>query len=167
MAAPAIALTVLMPQQVGWPVVTALIILLGVPHGALDGEICRAILRPRHGRAWFAVFAVPYMLLFAAVLMAWRDAPLWTLLAFLMASVWHFGAEDAPRAGGLEILVRGGMPVALPLLVHPAATLQVLSAIARVPLGPTVWELAVGQDWLVLAGFWLVTAWPLGSPASW
>ncbi len=153
-AVPAIAGTALLPQQVGWPLVTAFIILLGVPHGALDGEICRTILRPHLGRAWFAVFATPYLFLFAAVLVAWREAPLWTLLAFLTVSVWHFGAEEAPRAGGLEILVRGGMPVALPLLVHPAATLLVLSTIARAPLGPTVWIPAVGQGWLVLAGIW-------------
>ncbi len=157
LAAPPIALTVLTPQQVGWPVVTALIILLGVPHGALDGEICRTILRPRRGHAWFAVFAIPYLFLFATVLIAWRAVPLWTLLAFLMASVWHFGAEDAPHSGGLEILVRGGMPVALPLLVHPAATLLVFSTITGVPLRPSGWELAVGQGWLVLAGLWILT----------
>ena len=163
-AAPAIVATMLLPRPIGWPAVTALVILLGVPHGALDGEICRTLLRPRCGRAWFAAFALPYMLLFAAVLLAWRAAPLWTLLAFLMASVWHFGSEDAPHAGGLEILVRGGLPVALPLLVHPAATLLVLSTIARVRLGPTVWELAVGQGWLVLAGIWVATVLAAGRP---
>ncbi len=156
-AAPAIVATAALPQQVGWTLATTLVILLGVPHGALDGEICRTLLRPRFGRTWFALFSLPYMLLFAAVLVAWRLAPTWTLLAFLVASVWHFGSEEAPRAGALAVLVRGGMPVALPLLVHPAATLLVLSTIARVPLGPTVWMPAVGQGWLVLAGIWTVT----------
>ena len=37
----------------------AAVILLGVPYGALDGEIARPYLLPRFGRAWFIAFALP------------------------------------------------------------------------------------------------------------
>ena len=163
-AAPVIAVAALLPQPVRWPVVTAAIILLGVPHGALDGEICRTLLRPRCGRAWFAVFAIPYMLLFAAVLAAWRLAPCWTLLGFLLASAWHFGTEDAPPAGGLEVLVRGGLPIAVPMLAHPAAPLLLFATMAATPLGPAPWEGAVGACWLVLAGLWALGLFAAGQP---
>ena len=165
MAAGAIAVAGLLPQPIGWPLLVAIVILLGVPHGALDGEICRTLLRPRFGRAWFPVFAAPYLFLFAVVLLCWRLAPQATLIAFLLASVWHFGSEDAaPSGGGLEVLVWGGLPIALPLLAHPAATLTLLGAMAQVPLFPTGWERAVEQGWLVLAALWIASVLAAGQP---
>ena len=162
--APAIALTALLPQALAWPLVTVAIIVLGVPHGALDGEICRSLLMPRHRRTWFALFAVPYMLLFAAVLVAWQVAPLCTLVAFLMASTWHFGTERQEPVGSLEILVLGGLPIALPLLVHQDATLAIFSTIARLPLQPDPWWRGIGLCWLALAGGWAVGAVASGQP---
>ena len=165
MAAAVIAMVGLLPHLLGWPALVAIVVLLGVPHGALDGEICRTLLRPRFGRAWFPLFAVPYLILFAVVLLCWRLAPHATLLAFLLASIWHFGSEDAaPSGGGLEILVRGGLPIVLPLLVHPTATLTLLSAMARTPLAPAGWERAVGQGWLVLAALWVVSVLAIRQP---
>jgi len=125
----------------------AAIIVLGVPHGALDGEIARPLTRPRAGRFWFLAFAVPYLALAAAVLLTWRAAPVVTLLGFLAISVSHFGTEDAPGASWLATLVRGAAPIALPLLAQPIATLRVLSVIACAP----------APEWLVgLAWVWAV-----------
>ena len=122
----------------------AAIIVLGVPHGALDGEIARPLTRPHAGRFWFLAFAVPYLALAAVVLLTWRAAPVATLLGFLAISVWHFGTEDAPGAGLLETLVRGAAPIALPLLAQPFATLHVLSVIAHAPAP----EWLVGLAWV-------------------
>ncbi|MDP9095853.1 MAG: Brp/Blh family beta-carotene 15,15'-dioxygenase, partial [Pseudomonadota bacterium] len=47
---------------------------------------------------------------------------------------WHFGTEDRRSTGVVSIVAWGGMPIAAPLLLQPAATMQVLSAIAGVPL---------------------------------
>ena len=57
----------------------------------------------------------------------------------------------------MEVLVRGGLPIVLPLLVHPAATLMLLDAMAWMPLVPTGWERPVGQGWLVLAALWVLS----------
>ena len=114
--------------------VLAVIVLLGVPHGALDGEVARGVLRPHLGRAWFAVFAPPYLALSALVLLSWHAAPVVTLALFLAGSVWHFGSEDSGDGPLLEALVRGGLPIALPTLVQPAATVALLGGIAGVPL---------------------------------
>lgn len=133
------------------------VIVLGVPHGALDGEIARAVLRPRLGRAWFAAFALPYLALIALVLAAWRASPLVTLALFLAASVWHFGSEEAGDADALETLVRGGLPVAVPVLAHPAATALLLGTVAGIPLvQPPAWLEAGALGWLVLALAWAI-----------
>ncbi len=53
--------------------------MLGVPHGGLDGEIARSLLRSRLGVrlggwfrwAWFPIFSPPYLALAVAVAVAW------------------------------------------------------------------------------------------------
>ena len=131
------------------------IVVLGVPHGALDGEAARTALRPRFGRAWFPVFSIPYLGLSALVLLAWRWAPGFTLAAFLAASVWHFGTEDAEDGDGLEVTVRGGLPIAVPTLAHPEATAALFQTVAVAPLPQLPdWLWAAAMAWLALAIAW-------------
>ncbi len=129
----------------------ACILLLGVPHGALDGEIARTALRPVFRRAWFVVFSVPYLSLAAGVLIAWRVAPEATLAVFLAASVYHFGEEDAAAfrtaqvgRSWLAIVARGGMAVALPVLLHQGATARFLGQASLMAMRAL-------PDWLVVA----------------
>lgn len=122
-----------LPHGAAWVVALVLIIALGVPHGALDGEVARAVLRPWLGRAWFPVFSLPYLSLSALVLLAWHFVPMATLAAFLAVSVWHFGEEDAGSGDLVQLVARGGLPIALPVLLHPAATAQVFAAAALLP----------------------------------
>lgn len=133
----------------------AAIILLGVPHGALDGEIARTLLRPRFGRVWFAVFSLPYLALSALVLLCWSAVPLATLAGFLALSALHFGAEDAPGGDALDLAFRGGAPIAPAVLLHPAATAHLFGTVAGVPLtAPPPWMLAGALLWLLPAGLW-------------
>jgi len=146
--------------------VLAIVVLLGVPHGALDGEIARPLLQPRFGRAWFPVFALPYLGLVAGVLIAWRLAPMATLAAFLVASVWHFGSEDA-GPDPLEAITRGGVPIALPVLFQPTATAHVLGTVAMLPLlEPPFWLLLGVACWCVVAASWMFRAVRHGRPLA-
>ncbi len=151
-----LAATALLPQGWQWLAALAAIVLLGVPHGALDGEIARPLLRPRWGRTWLAVFAPPYLALAAAVLLGWRVAPLGTLAAFLAVSVLHFGLEDAgPKP--LEASLRGALPIAAPLLLHPAATARVFGMVALVPLAsPPLWLMGPAWVWAAAGVLWVV-----------
>ncbi len=134
----------------------AAIVVLGVPHGALDGEAARAVLRPRFGRAWFPVFSLPYLALSALVLLAWHGAPGPTLAAFLLASAWHFGTEEAGVGNGLDVIVRGGLPIAMPTLAHPEATAAVFQTVAGTPLPQLPdWLWAAAMAWLALAAVWV------------
>lgn len=150
-----------LPRDAAWLVALTAVILLGVPHGALDGAVAAPLLRPRWGRAWFPVFAVPYLGLAGAVLLAWQLAPLATLAAFLAISVLHFGTEDAGPGRPFEALVRGGLPVALPALLHPEATARVFAVVARVPMPDLPgWWSAAAWLWLALAAAWLLVGRP-------
>ena len=129
----------------------AVIVVLGVPHGALDVEIGRNLLRSHIGSWWFPVFAGPYLLLVGAVLLAWRSAPGVTLASFLAASVWHFGTEDTGQ-GGLPALFRGGLPIAVPVLLYPQATAHVFSAASGLMFDqPPTWLITGSVVWLVPA----------------
>lgn len=166
LAGAAVALTALWPWQMAWPWVITVLIALGVPHGALDGEIARTLLRPTFGRFWFGAFAVPYLMLFTGVLVAWHLAPTGTLAAFLAASVWHFGAEDAPNGDTLSVLAQGGLPIALPVLVHPQATVLILSA--TVQQGVTdipAWLHMASLLWLLVVVVWVLRT--IGRRATW
>ena len=156
LALPGAAASLMLPWQAGWVCAVGTIVLLGVPHGALDVEIGRTLFRPRLGRAWFPVFALPYLALVAVVLAAWHVAPELTLAAFLIASVWHFGAEDT-GGGGLPALALGGIPVALPVLLHPAATAHVLAAASGLAFeAPPPWLTVGSLLWLPPAFLWAV-----------
>lgn len=157
-ALPILLACLLGPWSVQWVCAVGIIVVLGVPHGALDVEIGRTLLRRRLGRAWFPAFATPYLALVAGVLVAWQRVPEATLAGFLALSVWHFGTEES-EGGGLPALVRGGLPIALPVLLHPDATARVLSAATGLAWTvPPPWLIWASLLWLPLASAWVALA---------
>lgn len=155
LVAAALVLSATLSGGLPWLLALATVVVLGVPHGALDGEIARPLLRPRFGRSWFLVFAAPYLALASAVLLAWHVAPIATLAAFLAGSAWHFGTEDSEPGHAVEASVRGGLPIALPVLLHPAATAHVLGvASGTLITEPPVWLHLASLAWLASAVLW-------------
>ncbi len=152
-----LALTTLLPPTLRDLAALVVIILLGVPHGALDGELARTWLRPRLGVAWFGVFAAPYLALSALVLLGWAIAPLTVLALFLAVSVWHFGTEDTGSVEPLVVLGAGGLPVALAVLAHPAATAAIFGTVTQVRMmNLPAWLTVASVLWVVPASFWFV-----------
>ena len=163
LAWPALVLVSLVQPAWATGCALAAIILLGVPHGALDGEIARPWMRARFGAGWFAAFALPYLGLAALVLVAWDAAPRLSLAVFLAGSVWHFGEGQPGEASVLRIVAFGGLPIALPSLFHPAATAAVFQAVARtaIPQLPGILR-DCGLVWLLAAAGWLALSDPAG-----
>lgn len=165
--APAIAATALLPP--GPQIVGALLVIiaLGVPHGALDGELAREALQTRFGRLWFLVFSTPYLLLSGCVLLAWHLAPMATLITFFAASVWHFGSEEASSGATVEILARGGLPIAMAVLAHPAATASLFAIVSQTTMTqPPTWMWLGSILWLGCAAAWVVRSGSNGDAAS-
>ena len=92
----------------------AAIVLIGLPHGALDGAIAihlgftQKILH-------FTRFLALYIAMAGLVVGAWLLAPTACLLGFLIISMLHFGAGDARHGTGwlrsAEILAHGGLVI--------------------------------------------------------
>jgi len=78
----------------GWDIVaSAGILLLGVPHGGLDGAVARRIGWPAGLIPWLG-FHIAYVALAALVAVIWWYFPLPSLAVFLAVSALHFGASD-------------------------------------------------------------------------
>ena len=96
-------------------VALAAVVLIGLPHGALDGAIAMHL-----GYATkilnFIRFIVLYVMMAGLVVALWIVMPALCLLGFLMISMIHFGSGDARHGTGwmrgAEILAHGGLVVA-------------------------------------------------------
>ncbi|MBC7455529.1 MAG: Brp/Blh family beta-carotene 15,15'-dioxygenase [Massilia sp.] len=95
----------------------ALMLLLGVPHGALDTVFAEE-LHGVHGlRGWFG-FALAYLGAALLMVLMWQAAPPWSLAAFLLLSALHFSADPARGTGCVPRLLYGGALIVLPALRH-------------------------------------------------
>lgn len=108
--------------RTGWPslelfVVAAAVVLLGVPHGALDVIHAARTLRVRRLQTW-VMFTAAYVAIAAAVVGLWILAPTASLTVFLLISAFHFSGDL--EAGTPTILrgLHGASPIVLPALLH-------------------------------------------------
>jgi len=93
----------------------AAVVLIGLPHGALDGAIAIHLGFSRNVLL-FIRFLFLYVGMAGLVIAAWMVTPALCLLGFLVISMVHFGAGDARHGTGwvrgAEILAHGGLVVA-------------------------------------------------------
>jgi len=109
-----------------WLLAFGLIVLLGVPHGALDPLFAQALLKLNSRAAWLGFVAL-YLLLAAWVVVLWWYLPLVFLIVFLAVSILHFSGDLAAGATFSERLVYGGAVVVLPALWHAAELTRLFS----------------------------------------
>jgi Brp/Blh family beta-carotene 15,15'-monooxygenase len=82
-----------------WDIIAlACIILLGVPHGGLDGAVARRIGWPSGFVPWLS-FHLAYIAMAIWVAFLWWLFPLPSLGVFLVISALHFGASDITDVG--------------------------------------------------------------------
>lgn len=105
------------------------VVILGLPHGALDLALVQGV----SCGSWHALAAAigVYLVVSAAVLAIWITAPVTALLGFLAIAVIHFGLGDTEDLHGLqravEVIARGGFAGIAPLVFHPQTTRELFA----------------------------------------
>ena len=130
--------------------VTVFVVLLGVPHGAMDALIARRLYGTDTPARWLA-FASAYVAAAAAVVGVWMVAPAIFLTGFLVVSAAHFSADPRPGTLALSRVLYGGAIIVLPTLTHANEVAGLFELLA----GPqaAAWTISVLE---ALALPWLV-----------
>ncbi len=113
------------------------VLLVGVPHGGLDGAVARRIGWPKGALAWMG-FNLSYVLLAGLVAWIWWQWPILSLSVFLIISALHFGASDIaltasssaekPFMRWLPLITHGGL-VSIAIPNFHASAVQLLFAL--------------------------------------
>lgn len=122
----------------------ASVLLFGLPHGALD-HLVPARLDPRISRRRsVAAVVVLYALVGSVMTVVWLTAPVVGFALFILNTWFHWGQGDLwldralrerpdSRADAvLTLLVRGALPMLVPLIAHPADYAAVLASMVGV-----------------------------------
>ncbi|MFC3477589.1 Brp/Blh family beta-carotene 15,15'-dioxygenase [Halobacterium litoreum] len=134
----------------------ASVVVFGLPHGAIDWVALPRAVTGKFTARWLPVVGALYLLLGGAYAAVWFLWPVPAALAFVALTWFHWGQGDiyplrafagadhldsrGVRAGTL--LVRGGLPMLVPLLGHPETYRDVVAAFAA-PFGGRVGDLAI------------------------
>jgi len=123
----------LVDDTLGYALLGISLIVLGMPHGAMDLQLARGLGLLRNRRDW-AKFLLGYLGIAFTILGAWYFAPTVTLFAFLMLTAWHWGTAEIAvfenQSGRIALggLARGGVIVCAPIAFHPIEATAVLNA---------------------------------------
>lgn len=97
----------------------ALILLLGVPHGALDPMFAEELYGVHGLRGWCG-FVLAYLGTALLVVLLWHYMPQLFLASFLLLSALHFSGDPARGTPMTARLLFGGAVIVLPALLHEA-----------------------------------------------
>ena len=134
--------------------VAALIIILGVPHGALDTLFARELYGVNSVTAWIK-FSVIYLVMAALVVGLWYMAPLLFLIGFIGISIAHFSGDPDGETGWFIRLIYGGAIIFIPVLKHPQEIADVFSLLVGEKSSQALmpWMSGLALPWLLaLAG---------------
>jgi Brp/Blh family beta-carotene 15,15'-monooxygenase len=142
----------------------ASVVVVGLPHGAIDYVALPRAVSGRVTPRWLAVVGGLYLMLGAAYALAWFAWPAGAAVGFLALTWFHWGQGDlyalveladadhlgSPVRNAATLAVRGGLPMLVPLLGHPETYAAVAETFAR-PFGGRVDLLAVATPDVRLA----------------
>jgi Brp/Blh family beta-carotene 15,15'-monooxygenase len=144
-------------SQVELILVAVLILILGVPHGALDTLFAWKIYRLQTLRAW-AFFGVAYLLLALSVVGLWFVFPVVFLCGFLLISALHFSGDPVHGTPWAARLLYGGAILVLPTLLHESEVTRLFTLlVGPEPAALTAMGLSL-LAWPWLIGLTIATA---------
>ena len=143
-------------SQIELLVIASLILVLGVPHGALDTIFASQIYGIDSLRGWIC-FGSIYLFLSALVVGIWLLQPAIFLLAFLFISAFHFSGDPVEGTPWPTRALYGGAVVILPTALHAVETARLFSLLAGESAAALVmpWLGLLAWPWLgglILAG---------------
>lgn len=142
------------PDRVAYVPLAASLLLFGLPHGAVDHLVVPRLLGVPPRPAVILAVAAAYLSLAGLYLALWYAAAAAAFVLFIALTWFHWGQGDlhallalhqathltSPLRRGLALLVRGGLPMLVPLLAFP----ETYRAMADATVGLFAPE-AVGQ----------------------
>ncbi len=137
--------------QIELIVVATLIVLLGVPHGALDTIFARQLYGIQTPGGWLR-FAVLYVLLGASVVGFFMLAPSGFLIGFLLISMLHFSGDPAAGTPWLERALYGGAIIVLPTVLHAGEVTRLFALLVGIDAATLVTSFLSLLAWPWLIG---------------
>lgn len=121
------------PMWVQFIPLGASLVVFGLPHGAVDHLVVPRLIGQPPGRRLISVTIAVYLVVAAGYLVLWAIAPAVAFALFIALTWYHWGQGDlsvmlAVEGGsylrtrpqrGLTLLIRGGLPMLIPLLAAP------------------------------------------------
>lgn len=137
--------------------VAVLILVLGVPHGALDTIFARQLYGIRKFRDWLR-FGLIYLLLAALVVGLWQWQPALFLLGFLVISAAHFSGDPTSGTSWPARALYGGAMIVIPAALHSAEISRLFSLLAGDDAAALVMPGLLLLSWPWLIGLLLAAA---------
>lgn len=100
-----------------------LIVVLGIPHGALDTVFAHRLYGIRSLWGWLG-FSLGYLLLAGLVVCLWRIAPVAFLSGFLLISIMHFSGDPVAGTPLVSRILYAGAVIIFPSFLHGAEIRQ-------------------------------------------
>lgn len=141
------------PQgEVSLIVLVLAIVLLGIPHGALDTLYAGRVFGVRRLWQWL-LFSVAYLVPVVAVLLLWPEWPFFFLTLFLVVSMAHFAGDPEQGCPVWLRMLYGGAPVVLPSLLHGSEVEILLGSLVTADIATDVRTVLSFLAWPWLAAF--------------
>lgn len=146
------------PAAVDFAFFLVLVVVVGIPHGAVDHLVDEQCLKNRHQNFSTFRFLLKYLVQMLAYAGLWLIFPGFSLLLFLLFSVWHFGESDmqpAPRHPIWSVVkfALGSLVLFFILLREPDLTGDLVYRITLSnPVAREVWTTAVIYQRPVILG---------------
>ncbi|MET3109371.1 Brp/Blh family beta-carotene 15,15'-monooxygenase [Oxalobacteraceae bacterium GrIS 2.11] len=132
--------------------VSPMILILGVPHGALDPVFAKHLFSIDTWRTW-AKFTLLYAILSLSVIVTWWIFPLSFMAGFLMLSALHFSRDLTRSTLKLTRILYGGAIIILPTLLHSDQVTELFALMLNQEMGRQIVTFlkVLAWPWLIIS----------------